>query len=547
MAQRRRLSGLIVSAVLGTLAASGAQGQITPSNGPEIQVAATAAFQVAPAVAPDGSGGVTVVWQKLTASGWDIFARQYKSEPGGSLVPHAEFQVNTSAIGCQQLPSVAADAAGNFIVVWQSDQDPGGAFGIFGRRFNSAGTPLDNVDFQVNTTTAGNQTRPAVAMAPDGSFLVTWQSDSQAGGQGWDVVAQPYHSDGSRSGGEVLVNATTAGAQHSPRAAYLAAPVAGFAVVWESAGGIFVRRFSPLGGAIDTLDQPVNSTTTGMQSNPALASDPSGNYVVAWENLDANGQTSRILARRFQGVTPLNNMTDITLDTSPGATQQHNPAVATDAVGNWVVSWDSAGDDPSGSGIVAVQLSNRQTATGPKVPLNNTLTAGDQTLPALTMSQGGSLLAVWQSLTPSADGAVIEAKAAAVDGGQLYTVTPCRLVDTRGANGSLGGPALSSGAQRVFPVVALSGCGIPGTAKVLSVNVAAVSATGDGYVSLFPGDAPFPGTSTVNFNAVTGPTISNNAQIVLSRDGAGTITALAVVSGSPGQVHLVIDVNGYYQ
>jgi len=79
------------------------------------------------------------------------------------------------------------------------------------------------------------------------------------------------------------------------------------------------------------------------------------------------------------------------------------------------------------------------------------------------------------------------------------------------------------------------------------VNVAAVSATGDGYISLFPGDAPFPGTSTVNFNATTGPTISNNAQIVLSRDGAGTITALATVSGAPGQVHLVIDVNGYYQ
>jgi|GEM_PF-3729649 len=541
MVLRSWLAGLTWSA-LGILTVSVAWGQITPSPGPEISVAATATFQTAPAVAPDGSGGVTIVWQKLTANGWDIFARQYKSEAGGSLVPHAEFQVNTSAVGCQQLPAVAADAAGSFVVVWQSDQDPGGGSGIFARRFDSAGAPRDGTNFQVNTTTVGNQTRPAVAMAPDGSFLVTWQSDSQTGGQGWDIVAQPYHNDASRSGGEILVNVATAGAQHSPRVAYLAAPAAGFAVVWESSVGIFVRRFSPLGGSIDTLDQPVNATTTGTQSNPALASDPSGNYVVAWENLDANGQVSRILARRFQGVTPLNSMTDLTLDT-----QQHDPAVATDAVGNWVVSWDSVGDDPSGISIVAIQLDNRQVATGPKVPLNNTLTAGDQTHPAVTLSQGGSLLAVWQSLTPVADGAVIEAKAAAVDGGQLYTVNPCRLVDTRGANGSLGGPVLASGSQRIFPVVTLSSCGIPSTAKVLSVNVTAVSATGDGYISLFPGDAPFPGTTTVNFNLATRSTISNNAQIVLSRDGAGTITAIAVVSGAPGQVHLVIDVNGYYQ
>jgi hypothetical protein len=399
-----------------------------------------------------------------------------------------------------------------------------------------------------NDARLGNQARPAVAMAPDGHFLVTWQSDSQSGGQGWDIAAQAYSINGSSAGGEILVNVTTGGAQHSPRAAYLAAPAQGYAVVWESTGGIFVRRFSLLGGAIDTADQPVNTTLTGAQRNPALASDPSGNYAVAWESFDANGQTSRILARRFQGVVPLNGMSDLTLDTSLGATQQHDPAVATDAVGNWIVSWDSLGEDGSGAGILAAQLDNRQTSTGPKAVLNNTLTAGDQTLPAVAMSQGGSLVAVWQSLTPAADGAVIQAKAASVAGGQLHTITPCRLVDTRGATGPLGGPVLSSGPPpRVFPVVSLSNCGIPSTAKVLSLNVTAVSATGDGYISLYPGDAPFPGTSTVNFSAASRPTIANNAQIVLARDGTGTITALAAVSGSPGQVHVVIDVNGYYQ
>jgi hypothetical protein len=551
MARRGWLSGLVRFISLAVffwaiLTASAALGQITPASGPEIQVAGTAAFQSAPAVAPDGTGGVIAVWQKLTPGGWSIFARRYTSDRTGSLVPHPEFQVNTSTAGCLQLPAVASDAAGRFIVVWQSDQDPGGGSGIFSRRFDSTASPLDPADVQVNTTGAGNQSRPAVAMAPDGRFLIVWQSDSQSGGQGWDVVARAYTGTGSPAGGEILVNAVTAGAQQGPRAAYVAAPAQGFAVVWEGAGRIFARRLTLSGTAIDPGDTQVSATTAGTQRNPALASDPSGNYAVAWESVDADGLASRILARRFQGVSPLNNMADLTLDASPGATQQHNPAVAADPVGSWVVSWDGAGEDGSGAGIVAVQLDNRQTSTGPKAVLDNSLTAGGQTLPALAMSQGGDLFAVWQSVTPAVDGAVIQAKAVAVAGGELYTITPCRLIDTRAAPGPLGGPILSSGSTRVLPVQA-SACAIPATAKVLSVNVTAVNATGDGYISLFPGDAPFPGTASVNFSAASRSTIANNAHLVVARDGSGSITALAIVSGVPGQVHLVVDVNGYYQ
>ena len=179
------------------------------------------------------------------------------------------------------------------------------------------------MEFLVNTTAAGEQTRPAVAMAPDGRILVAWQSDSQAGGQGWDVAAQAFNAGGSPVGGEVLVNSATAGAQHSPRVAYLAAPLPGFAVVWESGPQIVVRRLSPAGVAIDGADVPVSSTSGGVRRNPAIASDPSGNYVVAWESLDADGRTSRIAARRFQGVTAINGMADLLVDPNPGAARQH--------------------------------------------------------------------------------------------------------------------------------------------------------------------------------------------------------------------------------
>ena len=458
-------------------------------------------------------------------------------------MPGAELRVNTVTAGCQQSPSVAADFSGNFVVVWQSDQDPGGGSGIYARRFNSAGAALDAAEFRVNTTAAGNQARSSVAVAPDGRFLVAWQSDQQSGGQGWDIAVQAYNASGTLAGGEILANSGTSGAQTSPRAAYLSAPTAGFAVAWEGAGAIFVRRLGLTGATIDAADRQVNTTAAGFQRSPAIASDPSGNYAVAWESWDANGAARRILARRFQGVSPLNS-NDLTIDPGAAATQQRNPAVASDTLGNWMVTWDGLGEDANGAGLVAQQIDNRQIPTGTKIVLNDTLTAGDQSLPGVALTQGSRLLAVWQSLTPAADSAVIEARTGKLVGGNFFTLQPCRLLDTRGTAGTLGGPALSSGVPRVFPVVS-SACAIPTTAKALSINVTAVSAPGNGSINLYPGDGPSVGTVTVSFSP-SRATIADNAHVLLSRDGLGTIAALASLPGG-GQVHLIIDVNGYYQ
>ena len=62
-----------------------------------------------------------------------------------------EFQVNFYTAYGQNEPSVAIDAAGGFVVVWDSAQD-GSYYGAFGRRFDSAGS-AQAVEFQVNVYT----------------------------------------------------------------------------------------------------------------------------------------------------------------------------------------------------------------------------------------------------------------------------------------------------------------------------------------------------------------------------------------------------------
>ena len=73
-------------------------------------------------------------------------------------------------------------------------------------------TPLGD-DFQVNTYTTAGQSTPAVAVAPNGDFVVVWQSDFQL--NAGDIYAQRYNSSGVAQGGEFLVNETTLDQQSS--------------------------------------------------------------------------------------------------------------------------------------------------------------------------------------------------------------------------------------------------------------------------------------------------------------------------------------------
>lgn len=125
-------------------------------------------------------------------------------------------------------------------------------------------------------------------------------------------------------------------------------------------------------------------------------------------------------------------------------------------------------------------------------------------------------------------------------GSDFYTVAPCRVVDTRNANGSNGGPILSASQARTFPITGR--CGIPSTAKAIVVNVTSFTPATAGSFQLYPGNA-FPlDTNVVSFTA--GENRASNAILMLSTDGAGT---LGVQNVSAGSAHFLLDVTGYSQ
>lgn len=125
-------------------------------------------------------------------------------------------------------------------------------------------------------------------------------------------------------------------------------------------------------------------------------------------------------------------------------------------------------------------------------------------------------------------------------GASLVSLAPCRLVDTRhDAGPDAAAPALGPSENRTFGTAAR--CGIPPAASAISVNITITSPTDAGYLALYPADRSLPPTSNINF--ARGQSRANNAIVSLAPDASG----LKVTNGSPGSVHVILDVNGYFE
>ena len=124
-------------------------------------------------------------------------------------------------------------------------------------------------------------------------------------------------------------------------------------------------------------------------------------------------------------------------------------------------------------------------------------------------------------------------------GVSYYTVTPCRVLDTRNPTGPLGGPAMVANADRAFTVTGQ--CGIPATARAISANVTITQPSSVGDLRLSAAGGVLSLTSSINYRA--GQTRANAAVIPLGAAGA-----LSVHCDQPsGTVQFIIDVNGYFQ
>jgi hypothetical protein len=125
------------------------------------------------------------------------------------------------------------------------------------------------------------------------------------------------------------------------------------------------------------------------------------------------------------------------------------------------------------------------------------------------------------------------------DPGAFFTVTPCRVVDTRNAAGPRGGPALNGNSSRTFTLRGV--CGIPATAAAVAINVVVTQPTAAGNLRVYPAAASLPNASVINYRP--GQTRANSALVSLSATGQLAVRC----DQATGTTHFILDVTGYYE
>ena len=323
-----------------------------------------------------------------------------------AVIPGPEFQVNAYSTSGQRYPDVALDTDFDFVVVWQSLGQDGSNEGVFARRYDSSGATLGG-NFQVNSYTSISQLSPVVAMAGNGDFVVAWTSYNQDGSNA-GIFAQRFNSSGAPQATEFQVNTYTLGSQGGAftppgnAGPAIAAETNGdFVVAWTdfsqagvgANGGIFARRFNSAGTGL-AIEFHVNSYTSSAQSYPSLDVDADGDFVVTWQSYGQDGSQLGVFARRFASS---GNAIGVDFQVnSRTSLSQHYPDVSLENNGEFVVVWQSFSQDGENLGIFGRRFSANGAGLAVEFQVN-VYTTGNQEYPSIGVDGDGDFLVTWQS------------------------------------------------------------------------------------------------------------------------------------------------------
>ena len=346
-----------------------------------------------PAIAMEAEGNFVVVWNSYLQDGSSngVFGRRFDS----NCTPLSEeFQINIETSGNQREPSVAMDAAGNFVVTWygpgivEEDKED-----IFARRFDPNGQPLGS-EFRVNSYTNDRQLYPGVAMDNDGGFVIVWESMNIPEQDNKTICGQLYDSNGAKFGPEFVISEEISDSRYPD----VAMETEGnFAIVWmrdKSSNSIIARLYN-VDGTAKTEPFEISTIRFSSITRPSIAMDEDGNFVVAWDGDPKLASLDDIHARRynFDGTAIGEQFIVNTSIEGP----QKNPQVAMNNRGRFIIVWDSKIDpDINERDIFAQRYDSAGGPLGDEFQVN-TYMADDQKRPSVAMTENRKFVMAWQS------------------------------------------------------------------------------------------------------------------------------------------------------
>lgn len=267
--------------------------------------------------------------------------------------------------------------------------------------------------FAFNAITEGSQGLSQTARLPGGGYVAIWNDRSLLGGDasGWSVQGQIFAADGSRVGGQFLVNTTTNGDQLY--ADVVALTNGNVVVTWHDSNPPTTMRgqvLDPAGTKIGS-EFSIDRTPTS-SADPDLTALSDGGFAMAWSVFDTHpggdGNDHGVVARLFDatgtatsGYIRVNSVT---------AGFQVKPAITQLANGNLLITWESLNTGTSLDYDIKAQiLSSSGTRIGGEF-LVTTTTAGPQFSPEVsTLADGGFVIGWYDNFTSTNRAQVFDA------------------------------------------------------------------------------------------------------------------------------------------
>jgi hypothetical protein len=296
-----------------------------PQWAADVQLSNAAGVQTNYAIAPDGANGAIIVWEdpsgtpSASTSDRDIFGQRLDNTGAKLWSPASAIGHSLVAVaGLQQTPQIAPDGSGGIVVVW-ADQRTGttGGGDIYTQRFDASGARVWASDVQV-VIAAGIQTNPLVVRSATG-FVIAW-SDPRVAVADRNIYAQKVDmngalqwtpSGGAATDGIPVVTATGHQPASSTTSGYtlLSDSTGGAFVVWDDARApatntspdMYAQKLSTTGAILWAADGALVSNATNGQRSPAAVQDLAGGIIVAWSDSRSGAYSEIYASRVFAG------------------------------------------------------------------------------------------------------------------------------------------------------------------------------------------------------------------------------------------------------
>ncbi|MCA9057022.1 MAG: cadherin domain-containing protein, partial [Planctomycetaceae bacterium] len=358
-------------------------------------------------ITPLATGGHVVVWrnQGIEPSGgttWGVLAQIFDGNGVAVGAPFSLAQANQTSN--QYNPVVSATPDGGFVAAWQSDGagGDGNSYGIRVAKYDGSGSIVTS-EILANTTTSGTQEVPAVTVASDGSFVVTWRTlNATSSTDYYDVYMQRFDASGNKLGSETRVNTTVLNAQLYQEQSTNADGKT--LVVWAdnvgdtSGYGVYGKIYDASGTVIAS-DFLINTDYQySTQYLPAVSTLNDGRFIVVWSSYTEDGSRYTAIGRIVNadgtfatGHIRLNQWT---------AADQQNVEVAKLNNGGFVATWTSSGDGQSYA-VWGRMFDASGLATSDEFRVSDT-EAGWGYKPRVAQRSDGSLIFIWNDYDTTA-------------------------------------------------------------------------------------------------------------------------------------------------